>query len=366
MTRRWVRRTLVVVGIAVLAPLVSALGILVLVPPPLPDFEPQPWRPGAAANVAASTLLPTPIGAELDGPEDILVMPDGTVLTGDRSGRLWRLEADGGVSLVADVGGRPLGLALAADGTVLVANHGIGLQRVSADGDVTVLADTAGGTPIALANELAVHDGVVYLTDSSARYTSATIGPDAPSYLLPDLLEGRPTGRVIAHDLATGRTEVLASGLHFPNGVVVADDGRSLWVAESTRYRLVEIDLLTGERRTLLDNLPGVPDNLTATSSGGALVAVYDRTAALDGLVLPFVLGRQLLARAPTSLLVSDDSPLGGGVLVLDPNGVMTESYTGLEPAPTTVVPHDGAWYLGSLLGSPVRRVDAPTAPRTS
>jgi sugar lactone lactonase YvrE len=216
------------------------------------------------------------------------------------------------------------------------------------------LVDEVAGRAVRFANDLTMGtDGRIWFTDSSARHHSGSLG-DSPSYLLPDLVEGRPTGRLLVHDPATGRTTQVLDGLHFPNGVAFTPDGDTLWIAESTRYRLLAYDLTAGTTRVVADALPGVPDGITA-AGGVMLVALYDRTQALDRLVLPTALGRELMGRLPMSLFVNEDDPLGGGVLELGFDGAVRRWHTGIVPAPTNVVPHDGRWLFGALLGQPIR-----------
>lgn len=354
--RRWVPALLAaVVGL----PLLALGTLLVAVEPAGGDFAPETWRPGAsptAPSVAARAA--EPLGAWLDGPEDLVALPDGDVLTGDREGVVRRIAPDGTTSVYARVGGRPLGLALTPSGDLLVANHGVGLQSVSPDGGVRTLADQADGTPIRFANELAVTDaGVVYLSDSSSRYNTTTLGPGRGSYLFPDMIDGRASGRVLAHDLATGRTWTVADGLYFPNGVALVGD--RLWVAESNRYRILELDPATGATRVVTE-VPGTPDNMTVDADGRVLVAVYDRVGVLDSLILPYDLGRHVVARLPGRWFVNEDDPLTGGIAVVRPDGTLEQEITGLDPAPTSVLPHGDGRLVGSLLGHPVRTLPAP------
>jgi sugar lactone lactonase YvrE len=260
----------------------------------------------------------------------------------------------------ADVTGRPLGLAFDADGNLLVANHGVGLQSVSPDGTVRVLATEAAGHSIRFANDLVIaSDGTVWFTDSSARYHTASLG-DVPSYLIPDLVDGRASGRLLRYQPGAGEAEEVLDGLYFPNGIALTADERALWIAESTRYRILRYDL-AGERvEHVVDDLPGVPDNLNRDRAGRMLVALYDRTDALDRFVLPTVLGRQLMIRLPSSWFVSEDNPLSGGILVLDERGQVELHATGLTPAVTSVVPDGDSWYLGSLQRHPLRSTVAP------
>ena len=86
----------------------------------------------------------------------------------------------------------------------------------------------------------------------------------------------------------------------------------------------------------MLDDLPGTPDNLDRDPDGRMLIALYDRTAALDALVVPNDLARHIMIRLPGGLFVNEEDPLTGGILVADDDGVVTAHHTGLAPAATS------------------------------
>jgi gluconolactonase len=58
-------------------------------------------------------------------PEGPVLMPDGSVVVAEiRAGRLSRVDRDGNVALVANVGGGPNGAAIGPDGAIYVCNNG--------------------------------------------------------------------------------------------------------------------------------------------------------------------------------------------------------------------------------------------------
>jgi sugar lactone lactonase YvrE len=342
----------------------SVAGFVVFRDPPVQPFQPVSWKPApsltAPAVTPAGRIVPL-LDSPVDGPEDLAVDAAGLVYTGDRQGRILRIDpATGSVEVFAEVGGRPLGLAIGPDRNLIVANHGVGLQAVSPDGRVRLLTDAAGGTPIAFANDVAIApDGMIYFSDASSRHHLGTLGA-VPSYSLFDLLEGRPHGRLLRHDPATGRTTQLLTGLYFPNGVVATADGRSVLVAESTRYRITRLRLDTGASDVLIDGLPGLADGFTRAADGTLLLALYDRVPTLDRFVLPFAWARELVVRLPQTVLVDEDRPQAGSILVLDDDGRVLRHLVGAAPAAANVVPYRDRWLVGSLTGDRVRIMSPP------
>ncbi|WP_419702969.1 SMP-30/gluconolactonase/LRE family protein [Promicromonospora sp. NFX87] len=365
-TARRRRGWVIAVAVVVAVPVVGLAVFLLAVPAPVDGFDPEPWRPGPSVelpeDITTSVRVEDFTTEPIHGPEDIVTDADGNLYTGDRGGVIWRYTATGGGPVrFAEPGGRPLGLAFAPDGRLVVANHGLGLQAVSPDGDVETLVDEVAGDRILFANDLDISEtGVVYFSDSSFRYNTTTLGAESSSYLLPDAIDGRASGRLLSYDLVTGRSEVLLDGVHFPNGVALTDDGSALWVAESNRYRVFEYDLATGATGTVYEDLPGTPDNIDRDADGRMLLAIYERNPALDNLVLPYAVSRQVLIRLPTDLFVNEEDPLSGAVLLARDDGTAVHYLTGLTPAATSVYPDGDRWYLGALLGQPVRWMPAP------
>lgn len=238
-----------------------------------PSIDPRIWQPPQAPARARQPRGPRdlPPLRVLDllgtGPEDVLVAPDGAVLTGVADGRVLRLRPDGRVvEVVADTGGRPLGLEWLPGGDVLVCDALRGLLRVSPSGGVEVLVSEVDGAPVRFCNNAAVApDGTVYFTDSSRRF--------GIEHWKADLLEHSATGRLLRRGLGAEVT-VLLDGLAFANGVALSPDGSSVVVAESGAYRLTRLDVATGSAEALVDNLPGFPDNVSTGSDGLLWVAM--------------------------------------------------------------------------------------------
>ena len=276
------------------------------------------------------------------GPEDVLVDPDGRVLTGVADGRLLRLDPGGRhVEVLADTGGRPLGLEWLPSGDLLVCDARRGLLSVSVStGELTELA---GG--FTFCNNAAVApDGTVYFTDSTSG-----IGID---HWKGELLQHSGTGRLLRRGLGAEVT-VLLEGLEFANGVALTPDGLSVLVAETTAYRLTRYSILDGTSDVLVDNLPAFPDNISTGTDGLIWVAMGSpRDAALDRLLpLPPVLRKAAWA-LPDRFLPQPANTVW--VQAYDPDGTLVHDLQapgGRFGLVTGVREVDGTVHLGSLTG---------------
>ncbi|ATL32588.1 Strictosidine synthase precursor [Streptomyces formicae] len=206
------------------------------------------------------------------GPEHVTSDGRGRLLTGVEDGRVLRVDParPHAGETVARTGGRPLGLTTQTDGRVLICDAERGLLRLSPDtGFLEVLADRVGGEPLRVCSNVAVGgDDTAYFTSSSSRYPL--------SRWRSDLVEHTASGRVLRLTPG-GSPEVLAGGLEFANGIVLAPDASHLVVAETGARRLMRLWLTganAGRLEVFLDDLPGYPDNLTQGPSGDLWVAL--------------------------------------------------------------------------------------------
>src|SRR6202044_1721140 len=107
-------------------------------------WQPPPSRPLPAPNFPAELHL---VGVPGTAPEDVVSDADGNIWTGVEDGRIVRISPDdGSVQVVADTGGRPLGLAVAHYVRLLICAGHRGLLRYDpATGAIeTLVAEVAG------------------------------------------------------------------------------------------------------------------------------------------------------------------------------------------------------------------------------
>uniref|UniRef100_A0A0D9XD53 Strictosidine synthase conserved region domain-containing protein n=1 Tax=Leersia perrieri TaxID=77586 RepID=A0A0D9XD53_9ORYZ len=168
--------------------------------------------------------------------------------------------------------GRPLGLQFHhASGDLYVADAYLGLMRVSAAGGLAeVVATEAAGEPFNFLNGLDVDQrtGDVYFTDSSTTFRRS-------QYLLVVAM-GDETGRLLRYDVRRRRVTVLHSGLPYPNGVAVSEDGTHVVVAHTGLSELRRYWVRgprAGKSETFVE-VPGYPDNVRRDGHGGYWVAL--------------------------------------------------------------------------------------------
>jgi sugar lactone lactonase YvrE len=356
--RTWQRRLLI--GAALAIPFSACTGYLLFWPTGL---DPEDWDPPDAPDwesnhklVSASILHP-----ELEGPEAVVVDASGRVVTGLADGRIVRFEPTFGskVETLAKTGGRPLGLAYDAAGRLLVADARRGLLAVSEGGAVEVLSAEQGGRPFRFTDDLAIAgDGTVYFTDASDRFSIDEFKME--------VIEHRARGRVLSWDPTSRATTLVADGLYFANGIALGPGDDYLVVTETSSYRIRKISLrgeVRGKVETLVDNLPGFPDNVRWSPARRVFWVALGapRNGAVDWLAThPFL--RNAVVRLPEFLQPAPDQHsfvLGydeKGVLRYDLQGAGDSAYAPIASA----LEHDGILYLGSFEDGGVARIAAP------
>lgn len=301
------------------------------------------------------------------GPEDVVADARGRVLTGVEDGRILRLDgltdpSGTRVEVLTRTGGRPLGLQLLPDDALLVCDAERGLLGVDlTDGTVRVLADSVAGERLRFcSNVVALSDGSVYFTVSSRRYPlEAWMG---------DLVERTGTGRLLRLAPGTDEPEVLLEGLQFANGLAPSADERFLVVAETGAYRLTRYWLTgpkAGRGEPLVENLPGMPDNLWRGAPDGPIWVSLagPRVPPLDLLHRATPEVRRTAARIAVRAPFRPSGTIG--VLAVDDRGEilhhLTRRHSGFRMV-TSVCETGGHLVLGSLWEPGVAVCEAPSA----
>lgn len=316
-----------------------------------------------APKLKAAEIL---VAGQIDGPEDVLLDEAGNIYCGSRDGYLFRIPAPdhAKAEVLAKIGGRPLGLALDREGRIVVCVAGMGLVRVTMDGKVELLTDQTerslfsvqDDTTIRMADDLDIApDGTIYFTDATKRYDIENWGLD--------LLEGRPNGRLLSYEPATGRTRTVCDNLRFPNGVCLTHDGKHLLVASTWECSVMIFDLarLSDGPRVFASGLPGYPDNINRASDGGYWVALAGmRNPVFDLAMRHPNLRRRMTKRVPPTNWLFGNLNIGG-VLKIDGSGQVVDALWDAPDGPlymiTSMREHEGSLYLGGVTNNRIGRL---------
>ncbi|XP_058990218.1 adipocyte plasma membrane-associated protein isoform X3 [Mustela lutreola] len=210
------------------------------------------------------------------------------------------------------------------------------------------------GRKMSFVNDLTItQDGKkIYFTDSSSKWQRR-------DYLLL-VMEGTDDGRLLEYDTETKEVKVLLDQLRFPNGVQLSPMEDFVLVAETTMARIRRFylsGLMKGGADLFVENLPGFPDNIRPSSSGGYWVGMATIRSNPGFSMLDFLSERPYIKRmifklfsqetvmkfVPRYSLVLELSDSGAFRRSLhDPNGQVA-SYI------SEVHEHDGHLYLGSF-----------------
>ncbi len=333
------------------------------------NVDPLAWQPPPdrglvdlfAANDRLQRARPIMLG-EHRGPEDIAAGPDGWLYTGTEGGDILRFDAQGGRQEVfATTGGRPLGLDFDAEGNLLVANALLGIQRITPDGRIETLLSQFEGAPLSYPNDVANHsDGGVYITDSSSKFSPRESGTYAASEL--DIVEHGGHGRVLRHDPAKGLTTVILDALNFPNGIALSADEQFLMLSETGSYRILRHWLAgprSGTTETVMENLPGFPDNINNGLNDRFWVGlVVPRNRLLDDMAgRPWL--RKIVQRLPAAL--RPKPARAAHVIAITAEGDVLMDFQDSSArlaALTGVCETSDVLWLSSLFGNAVGRLD--------
>lgn len=268
--------------------------------PRKPPIDPVRWTPPPIDPLrdfgpAELTLVPMPG----DGPEDVVVDTAGQLWTGLVDGRIVRVSPGGGTSVVADTGGRPLGMHVARDGRILICDSHRGLLALDpGSGALDVLVRDVDGRPLRFcSNVTETADGTIYFTESTSQFHF--------EHFAGAVMEARARGSLFRLD-TDGSVTTLVKGLYFANGVTVTADEAALVFAETQGRRLSKYWLTGPQAGTvtpLAVHLPGYPDNISTGADGRIWVAMVSApNAAAEALAPRAPVIRKLLWRLPERL----------------------------------------------------------------
>lgn len=189
---------------------------------------------------------------DLDGPEGLAFTRDGRLLVGSTTGELRAFAPDGTSTLFATVPAPLAGITVLSDGRVLAASVPLDqVWAVSPDGEPSLFVEDIGGPNFIVES---ARDGRIYASASNGD----------------EIVE-----------ITGGIPQVRATGLDFPNGLAIREDGgrRHLYVALTLAGQIVRLaihaDGTLGEPELYAEGLPLVdgiafdrPGNLLAVGLG--------------------------------------------------------------------------------------------------
>lgn len=326
-----------------------------------PSLNAVAWQPaeppafdGVMARNTALQQAELLAKGQLHGPEDIAFDAQGRLHAGLHDGRIVRLEGDKVVT-VANTGGRPLGMMFDKAGNLIICDAWKGLLQLGTDGQFTTLVSEVNGVPLTFTDDLDIaDDGKIYFTDASTKYHQ-------PDYVL-DLLEGQPYGRLYVYDPAKKHATLLLDNLYFANGVALSKDQQAVFVAETYRYRIRKVWIAgekAGQNEIIVDNLPGLPDNINSDRNGTIWLAMPTPRKAVADVSARHPWMRELMVRLPRMFWPKPDNY--GLAVAMDEEGRLLKSLH--EPTGehlrliTTVMPYNGKLYFGSLENDRIGRL---------
>jgi len=340
--------------------------------PPRPDITEGSASPYARVDRFFG-VKPVGLGV-LDGPEDMCLDDEGNLFAGTRKGEIYRFFGPDFErhELYVKIGGRPLGMAVDKDGSMVACVAGMGLYRLTKDREVIPLAvqtnrsfSVVDDSRVRMADDLDIApDGKIYFTDPTIRYEA--------SEWLTDALEGRGNGRLLCYDPVDGSTKTVAKNLVFANGVCVANDSKSIFVAETWASRIMRFWIdgpKKGQIEPFILDLPGYPDNINRASDGNYWTALVGmRSPAFDlGLEMPEFRKRMIRRVAPDNWLFPNTNT--GCVVKFDDSGKILATYWdppgGAHPQITSVREHEGKLFLGGIHNDRIGVFDLPEADQT-
>ncbi|WP_047337200.1 SMP-30/gluconolactonase/LRE family protein [Pseudomonas protegens] len=350
----------------VLLVLLAVLAFLLLMPT---RVQPVAWNPAPAPSLSQGPFAENhklkavqPVGArDIDGPEALLLEHE-QLLSGLHDGRVIQSSLDGSaLKVLVNTGGRPLGLARHPDGRLIIADAIKGLLALDSHGQLQTLSTEAKGLKFGFTDDVAVDAAgrYAYFSDATSRWG---YGHDGEA-----VIEHGADGRLLRYDFQSGTTEVLLDRLEFANGIALGPDEAYVLVNETGAYRISRYWLKgdkAGSHDLFIDNLPGLPDNLSFNGTERFWVALYAPRNPLLDATAPYPFVRKMLVRAMTVLPKPVEKR--GFVLGLDTQGRvianLQDGSSGNYSPITTVREYGDALYLGSLTARHMARLSLKEA----
>lgn len=211
------------------------------------------------------------ISDSLKAPDDITISEDGRIYVSTEK-RVVLIQNDKCTEAIkivefdAPVGG----LDATSDGNLVACVSGCGVAIVK-DGNVVQWVESANGVPIKCPLSTVMGpDGLIYILDGSVNHK--------PEEWFFDLMEKRHSGRLISYNPKTEEKKEILTGLSYPHGLKISNDGKWLIISESWSHSLSCYplnEICDANEKIILPNLPGYPGRLSWSSDGGYWMCIY-------------------------------------------------------------------------------------------
>jgi len=223
----------------------------------------------------------------LDHPEGLAFDADGTLWAGGELGQIYRIGPRGRVREISRMGGFCLGLTFSRAQELYVCNFKLpALVRMNRKGRILDSWDRCGSRKFKTPN-FSVFDseGNLYFSDSG---------------------DWEEVNGCVYRLRKNGRVEMFAGAFAFANGLSLSADERFLYVVQSTRDNVLEIEIRAdgraGKTRVYASGLARVPDGIALDAAGNLYVACY----ASDNVYKVSARGKvQLLAYDPAGTMIA-------------------------------------------------------------
>jgi ribose transport system permease protein len=344
-----------------------------------PTYHAMPPAPSTAPDCGTTWALNDKLRnvkviglGRIEGPEDVILDRHDNLYAGSRHGDIIRFFPPDyeRMEIYAHIGGTPLGMAFDRKDNLYVCIGGMGLYRVTPERVVEKVTDETNrsyssindDSRLRLADDLDItDDGLIFFSEATVRYEMHEWATDG--------LEARGNGRIICYDTNTGKTHTVLRDLKFPNGVCIASDGKSFLFAETWGCS-VKRHWFDGPKKgtteSVLENLPGFPDNINNASDGNYWMSLVGmRCPALDLAWKMPGFRRRMAKRVPRDEWLFPNINTGC-VLKFNERGEVLETLWDLggenHPMITSMREHRGNLYLGGIMNNRVGRYTIPDA----